>query len=129
MPEFFESLTLWHYLVGYLILAVAMILLTMCVQVLGAIGRPPSPNGHLDVNVKWNKLSTFFVLSSFLILPVVIAFDGSSFRDVDDRFQSTHTLIFLYGAIAFIWIVKMQIQINRLSQKLGDAESHENESR
>ena len=129
MPEFFESLTLWHCLVGYLILAVTVIVITLIGQVLGALSRPPSPKGHFDVNVKWNKLSTFFVLSSFLVLPVVIAFDGSSLRDLDDRFQSTHTLIFLYGAIAFIWIVKMQIQINRLSQKLSDAESHEDESR
>ena len=129
MLEFFGSLTLWHYLAGYLILAVAVIVLTVTGQVLGALSRPPSPKGHFDVNVKWNKVSTFFILSSFLILPFVIVFDGSGIRDVDKRLQSTHTLIFLYGTMAFIWIVKMQIQINRMSQRLNDIEKPDDESR
>lgn len=102
---------MWYFFAWYAGIAAFYFFTTVAVQLIRSLSKPPV-DGHLQPKVQIGKISYCFILSAIFVLPYVyVCFDGYSGH------ESSMELLAWYLAIAFLWILKLQLQLNRLSKK------------
>ena len=115
-------MTGWHLIAGYLLIGVMYLIGSFVAQVVGSLSRPPL-EGHLDVRFKLRRLERWFVSSAILLVPIAITYAGHASHYYDnrlDRLERTNTMLIMYVIIALAWIIKLQLQINKISDQNND---------
>lgn len=112
------QMTVWHFFAGYSLAGVGYLILASLGKSIAAFVRPPSADGYLDVKLRFGTLSRWFIVSAVLISPVVVAYAGDLSADYRDALQRSNTMLLMYVAIAMVWIVKLQLQLNTLCDRI-----------
>jgi hypothetical protein len=108
-------MTSWHLIAGYSLIGGVYLVLSIAAQVVGSLGRPPN-KGHLDVNIQFSRFGLCFVASAILLAPIAIAYTGKTTYDID-QMRRANNMLSMYLVIAFAWIIKLQLQFNKLGNR------------
>lgn len=98
-------MALWLFLASYSLVGIGYWMVTMGIRIAGAFGRPATNEGHLDVKIHCGGLGGWFVVSALFVVPAVVAY------------ERPQTLGLLYSAMAIVWLIRLQVQVNRLHDR------------
>ena len=112
-------MTGWHLIAGYSLIGVLYLIGSFTAQIVGSLSRPPL-DGHLDIRFKLRRFEQWFVSSAILLVPIAIANALHASRYYENRLERTNTMLIMYVIIALAWIIKLQLQINKISDQNND---------
>lgn len=102
---------MWYLFTCYAGIAALYFCTTVAIQLIRSLSKPPV-DGHLHPKVQLGTLGYFFIVSAILVLPYVyVYFDG----DFDNA--SSVELLTWYLVVAFLWILRLQWRLDRLSKQ------------
>lgn len=101
---------MWYFFAWYAGIAALYFFTTVAVQLIQSLSKPPV-DGHLQPKVYIGQLGYCFIMSAIFVLPYLYVYYGRN-----SHYEPSIELLAWYLVIAFLWILKLQLQLNRLSK-------------